>query len=131
MKRYGTLAILGCTMLAGCATPPTAEQLSTLPVVAYPHKPTTRDYVYKLPAGRPIDVKIVADGTALAQKVEKNISANLAHDIYLHKQWASEDGVHWVRADKLIGISMELTLPGYATPGPGKLHLTVNNKMAK
>jgi hypothetical protein len=113
-------------VLAGCAgTPPSDGQLSALPVVTYPDMPPAGDYIYRLPAGRPIDVQILADGSALTEGVAQTLSASLVHDIYLHKQWASEDGVRWQRADKLIGVNLSVLLPSYATPGAGKVHLSV------
>jgi hypothetical protein len=133
MKLIQSLVIPSLVVLTGCAglTPPSAEKLAALPVVTYPDKPAAGEFVYKLPAGKPIDVRILADGTALATGADQKVSASLAHDIYLHKKWASEDGQTWVAADKLIGINLTLILPSYETPGPGEMHLAVNRKPAK
>lgn len=133
MKLIHSLVVPPLVALSGCAgfAPPSAEKLATLPVVTYPNKPPSGDFVYKLPAGKPIDVRILADGTALATGVDQKVSASLAHDIYLHKKWASEDGQTWQAAGKLIGVRLTLALPSYETPGPGELHLTVDRKPAK
>ena len=133
MKLIHSLAMPALVILSGCAglPPPSAEKLAPLPVVTYPDKPPTGDFVYKLPAGRPIDLRILADGTALATGADQKVSASLAHDIYLHKKWASEDGRTWLDADKLIGVKLTIALPSYETPGPGEMHLTVNRKLAK
>ncbi len=133
MKLIHSLVIPSLVVLTGCAglTPPSAEKLAALPVVTYPDKPAAGEFVYKLPAGKPIDVRILADGTALATGADQKVSASLAHDIYLHKKWASEDGQTWVAADKLIGVKLTITLPSYETPGPGEMHLTVDRKPAK
>lgn len=133
MKLIHSLVIPSLVILTGCAglTPPSAEKLAALPVVTYPDKPAAGEFVYKLPAGKPIDVRILADGTALATGADQKVSASLAHDIYLHKKWASEDGQTWLAADKLIGVKLTITLPSYETPGPGEMHLTVNRKPAK
>lgn len=133
MKLIQSLVIPSLVVLTGCAglAPPSAEKLAALPVVTYPDKPAAGDFVYKLPAGKPIDVRILADGTALATGADQKVSASLAHDLYLHKNWASEDGKTWLAADKLIGVKLTLTLPSYETPGPGEMHLTVNHNPAK
>lgn len=133
MKLIHSLVIPSLVVLTGCAgfTPPSAEKLAALPVVTYPDKPAAGEFVYKLPAGKPIDVRILADGTALATGADQKVSASLAHDIYLHKKWASEDGQTWLAADKLIGVKLTITLPSYETPGPGEMHLTVNRQPAK
>ncbi|MEW5786794.1 MAG: hypothetical protein AB1899_02960 [Pseudomonadota bacterium] len=124
---FGTLVL---TTLAGCASlnPPDGAKLAALPVVAYPDTPPAGDYVFKLPAGQPIAVNIHADGTALAANATQTLRASLARDIYLHKDWASEDGLHWLRADKLIAVNLKILLPSYETPGPGTIHLTVDRK---
>lgn len=130
MKLIHSLVVPSLVALSGCAgfAPPSAEKLATLPVVTYPNKPPSGDFVYKLPAGKPIDVRILVDGTALTKGADQKVSASLAHDIYLHKKWASEDGQTWQAADKLIGVRLTLTLPSYETPKPGEMHLTVDRK---
>lgn len=130
MKIRRLLVLPAFATLVGCAglTPPPADQLAALPVVAYPDVPPTGDFVYKLPAGQPIALRIRADGSALAGHVEQTVSASLARDLYLHKRWASEDGRNWQAADKLIGIDLSVALPSYETPGPGDIHLTVDRK---
>ena len=121
------LALVG---LGGCASPPSADQLATLPVVTYPDKPAAGDYVYKLPAGQPIELRMLADGSALTGSVDQTLSARLGHDIYLHKRWASEDGRHWVDARELIDVHLMLRLPSHESPGPGEMHLSVERKTA-
>lgn len=130
MKPSHTLAVLALSVLTGCAglTPPAADKLAALPVVSYPDAPSHGDYVYKLPAGQPIAVRVRADGSALAAPVEREVSAALAHDLYLYRDWASEDGRTWQRADRLVGVNLSITLPSYETPGPGSIHLTVDRK---
>ncbi|MFA5082084.1 MAG: hypothetical protein WC474_06030 [Hydrogenophilaceae bacterium] len=130
MKSVRFLIVPVLALLAGCAglTPPPADSLSTLPVVVYPALPPAGDYIYKLPASQPIDLRILADGSALAGNVEQTLSARLARDLYLHKRWASEDGRTWLAADKLIGVNLGIVLPSYEKPGPGEIHLTVERK---
>lgn len=124
------IALSTLVLLSGCAgmSAPGAGKLSALPLVVYPDTPPAGDYVYKLPAGKPISINLRADGSALAGNVAHSLDASLAHDIYLHKTWASEDGLNWMAADKLIGVNLTITLPSYATPRPGEIHLTVERK---
>jgi hypothetical protein len=130
MKSRHGLAVAILATLSGCAalTPPTAEKLAALPLVTYPEVPTTADYVYKLPAGKPIDMRLLADGSALIGSVDQKLSASLARDLYLHKRWASENGRDWQAADQLIGVKLSIKLPSYEAPGPGEMHLTVDRK---
>lgn len=130
MKLSHVLTLSALAVLTGCAglMPPPTEKLNAMPVVAYPDKPGTGDYVYKLPAGKTIDMRIRADGSALTAPVAQTVGASLVRDLYLYKQWASEDGRNWVRADKLIGINLSVVLPSWEAPGPGDLHLTVDRK---
>lgn len=134
LAAIGTLSIVSALTLlslGGCASPPSADKLAALPVVTYPDQPAAgSDYVYKLPAGKPIELRMLADGSALTGSVDQALSARLGHDIYLHKRWASEDGRHWVDARELIGVHLTLRLPSYETPGPGKMHLNVERKTA-
>jgi len=115
--------------LAGCAGLPSAEKLAALPVVTYPDKPPAGDFVYKLPAGKPIDLRILADGSLLASSVDQKVSASLARDLYLHKRWASEDGRVWREANQLVGVKLSITLPSYEAPGPGEMHLSVDRRV--
>lgn len=130
-KSFHTLAPLATlALLAGCAgmTPPPAEKLAALPLVTYPDTPPAGDYVYLLPAGKPIQMRLRADGTALAAPVDQSVDAALGRDLYLHRQWASEDGRHWLPAEQLVGVNLTVFLPSYERPGPGDIHLTVDRK---
>jgi len=119
-----TLALAGCAGLS----PPSGEQLKALPLVVYPDKPPAGDFVYKLPAGRDIDMRMLVDGSALAGPVDQTLSARLNRDLYLHKRWASEDGQHWLRAADLVAVHLTVTLPSYETPVPGQMHLAIDRK---
>lgn len=130
MKRFTDILFFAC-LLSGCASPPSAVDLAGLPTVIYPDKPNTKEYIYKLPADKPINLNLLVDGSALTQSIDQTVSTNLKNDIYLHKGWASEDGQHWVEASDLIGISFNLVLPSYETPTPGEIHLIVDRKVAK
>ncbi len=121
------LVLLSAT-LGGCAnlSSPSADHLAAMPVATYPEAPPQGEYVYKLPAGQPIDLRILVDGDALASGVNQTVGASLKRDLYLYKDWASEDGQHWQHADKLIAIHLGIKLPSYASPVQGEIHMTVD-----
>jgi len=130
MKRF-TLGAFALFVLAGCAgLPPSAEKLAALPVVTYPDKPGTGDFIYKLPAGKPIALNVLVDGSALVNAANQTLTASLKHDLYLHKHWASEDGQHWVPSHDLVDGNLNMTIPSYESPQPGEIHLTFNRKVA-
>lgn len=131
MKSRHLLVIPAFALVTGCAalTPPSAETLASLPVVVYPNTPPVGDFVYKLPAGQPIGTRILFDGSALSRGIDQNVNVSLAHDLYLHKKWASEDRSTWLPADKLIDVKLTVKLPSYETPAPGEVHLTVDRKV--
>lgn len=133
MKR-ASLVVLISTALSGCSGlcfPPSADELAALPIVTYPDKPGKGDFIYKIPAGKPIDVHFLADGSALSKTVSQTLSASLIHDIYLHNGWGSEDGKHWVRTTDLVDAKFTIVLPSYQTPGPGEMRLTVDRNAPK
>lgn len=130
MNYRTALAATTLATLTACAglTPPTADKLAAMPMVTYPEKPPTGEFIYKLPAGQPIDLYIRADGNLLAANLEHRLSASLKHDLYLYKDWASEDAKEWQRAEQLVGVNLSVTLPSYQHPGPGELHMTLERK---
>jgi hypothetical protein len=117
-------AITGCASLAA----PSEEKLSSLPLVTYPEAPPQGDFVYRLPAGKPIEMRVIVEGNALTERADYTLNTWLRRDIYLHKKWASEDGRHWVDARSLVGANLSVSLPSYETPQPGEMKLTVNWK---
>lgn len=130
MNYQTAFAATALATLTACAglTPPAADKLAAMPMVTYPDKPPAGDFIYKLPAGQPIDLNIRADGSLLAANLEHKVSASLKHDLYLHEDWASEDGKQWQRADQLVGVNLRVTLPSYQYPGPGEVHMTLERK---
>jgi hypothetical protein len=96
-------------------------KLAALPRVTYPDKPTTTDYVCKLPAGKPLDFNVRTEGSALSAPIEQKISASPARDLGLHK--------HGKAADKLNCVNLRISLPSCEAPGPGEMYLKVECKM--
>lgn len=132
MNLKTTLLAASLLALTGCAglTPPPADKLAALPVVTYPDTPPAGDYIYRLPAGKPINLRLLVDGNALDNAVEQNLNASLKRDLYLYKRWASDDGKHWRDARQAVGVNLTLSLPSYDAPKPGEMHLTIERKDA-
>lgn len=120
--------LLSTAILTGCSlTPPTPEKLAALPVITYPDKPSNGEFIYKFPAGKPIDLQFMVDGSALTQGIKQTVSTSLRHDLYLYRDWASEDKLSWVGANKLIDGNLAVALPTYERPNHAEIHLRLDN----
>lgn len=124
-----TLAAISLS-LSGCASmsKPPQEKLASLPVVELGRPTPAGDFVLKIPGGKAIPVKVTIDGSALVSPVKQTLSATIPHDVYVYKDWASEDGRQWRRADELFGVKLKVALPSPESPQGGEIHLTVNRK---
>lgn len=137
MRRRPIAAVLGLTFalatLTGCASlfPPSPDTLARLPVVTFPQAPPAGDFVFRLPAGKPIPTRIAIEGTALASGAEQNLSVTLPHDLYIHKRWVSEDGKNWKRLGDALAIQMSVSLPSDEHPKPGEIVLRIDRKDAQ
>jgi len=116
--------------LCGCASlsSPSPEALARLPVVTFPDAPPAGDFVYRIPAGKPIPTQVVIAGSALASGAERTLEVTLPRDIYVHQRWVSDDGRHWRPLNETLAIDVSLSLPSDEHPKPGELRLTINRK---
>lgn len=123
---------LALVSLAGCASlfPPSAESLARLPIVSFPDTPPAGDFVFRLPAGKPIPSRVVIEGSALASGAEQTLSVTLPRDLYVHKRWVSEDGKTWRPLNDALAIQLTLSLPSDEHPKPGELRLSIDRKLA-
>lgn len=132
MKRIA-LAVIAVSLTA-CSTmmKPSPEKLATLPVVTYPDKPATgSDYVYKLPAGQPLGMRLRAEGNVFIENSEQMAYARLKKDLYLYRQWASDDGKTWHDGRKMLDVHLAINIPSHESPGPGDILLQVNRQVAE
>lgn len=127
--RWSLLSVLA--FAAGCATPPSGEQLARLPTVEFPNPPPPGEFILKLPAGKPIPLRVAVKGSLLTKNVEQTLTTSIAKDLYLYKTWASEDGKTWCPGTSLVGVDMTLALPSDAHPKPGELVLELSRKAAR
>lgn len=110
--------------LGGCATAPSASEMAQTPVVRYGETPSAKSFVTLYPAGTPLPVIASVTGTLLAKGDQAQLNVTLKRDVYVYQRWASFDGKHWERADKLIKGTYKIALPGYKDgkgPQPGKM----------
>jgi hypothetical protein len=119
-----SLTLSGCTSLFA----PSADSLSRLPVVTFPEAPPAGDFVFRLPAGKPITGLVVVAGTALATGAEQTLTVTLAQDLYIHKRWISEDGKTWKPGSDALAIHFSLLLPSDEFPKSPEMRLTIDRK---
>lgn len=125
-------ALTGLT-LGGCASlgKPSDEKIAALPVVELGGTPPAGEFVFKIPGGRPIPVRVTLDGSALKTNVEQTINTSVPADIYLYKQWVSEDGRQWKPASDVFDVHADILLPSGESPKGGDIHLTVDRKTSR
>lgn len=121
---------LASLILGGCASlgKPSDEKFAAMPIVELGGTPPSEDFIFKIPAGRPIPVKVTLDGNALETRVEQTINAAVPKDIYLYKRWVSDDGRQWRPAEEVFEVSAKILLPSDQSPKGGDIHLTVERK---
>ncbi|MBI4984302.1 MAG: hypothetical protein HZC24_02860 [Rhodocyclales bacterium] len=127
MSRHALFG-LAALSLAGCATmfPPSAEKMSSLPVVEFPATPPAGEFIFKLAKDKPVPARIVIEGTALASGAEQTLNATLPGDLYIYRNWISEDGKTWKPANEVIDVRIAISLPSDAHPKPGEIRVTVD-----
>jgi hypothetical protein len=126
------LALLGLTVLSlsGCATmtQPAPEKLASLPVVEFPAAPATDEYILKIPAGKPIPTRVVIEGSALTRGADQSLDVTLPRDLYLYRQWVSDDGKSWRAGQDEMEIRVTVLLPSHERPEPGEIRVKVDRK---
>ena len=127
MSRFALLG-LAALSLAGCATmfPPSQEKMASLPVVEFPATPPAGEFIFKLPKGKPIPGRVIIEGTALASGADQTLNATLPGDLYIYRNWVSEDGKSWKPANEVIDVRISISLPSDAHPKPGEIRVTVD-----
>lgn len=125
-----TLALVA---LSGCASlsAPSADVLARLPVVTFPDTPPAGDFVFRLPAGKPIPAHVAVAGSALASGAEQTLTVTLPRDLYVHRRWISEDRQTWKPWDEVLSVDVFLALPSDEHPKPGEMRLTIDRKSAQ
>lgn len=122
-------ALICVTILSACATAPKPTELDNLAKIRFGEEiPENQDYILYFEAGQKVPMTILIDGDLIDQGVDQQATVTLNKAIYAYKEWASFDGINWIRGDKFMDLSLTLTLPGYDNPNPGVMHLKLDEK---
>jgi hypothetical protein len=79
MKRLTAAALALSLCACSSLIKPSDSQLAALPVVTYPDKPAPNsEYVYKLPAGEPLAMRVISEGSAFSETSEQMTAAGPA-----------------------------------------------------
>lgn len=122
-----TTAVL--VTLGGCAgmQAPTPQALASVPVIEFGNPvPPGSDFILFFPAGKPIPMIATIEGSALGRSTESTLNIFLKTDIYAYKQWVSLDRQVWRRGSDVIGVHVDVRIPGPDHPQPGKMTLKVD-----
>jgi len=125
-----TATLIAVLALSGCASlsRPSSEQLAALPIVEFPNPPPDGDFILKLSGGKPIPTQVVIEGSALASGAAQTLNATLPRDLYVYRDWVSEDGRNWQPASELLRVDVTVTLPSHQHPKPGAIRVKVDRK---
>ena len=124
--------VLASATLAACSTlpggpAPTAAETAKLPVVNVGQPlPSGDAYVLYFPAGTPLPIRTVVDGSAFAQTGESTLHVVLKHGIYGYRQYASLDGRHWIPWSQMLKTQVQLHIPGKNGKDAAVLHLQMD-----
>lgn len=132
MKKPIVFAALALT-LSGCATltRPREQTLSALPIIEFGQPtPVSGGFILHFASGQLIPTNVSVNGNLFERPVQETVNVALARDVYLYKDWASLDKIHWSKAKDLIPGHLSIVLPGYMHPAPGHIAITMNVKGA-
>lgn len=131
MKRLILSSIIAAsTALTACAgLPPSASDIAKAPQIQFGQPlPEGKDYVLHFPAGTPLPVSTVVDGSLFEHDGHATFNVTLKRDVYVYRQFASFDGQNWQPARNLIETQLELQIPQKDGSNAGMLHLKMDQK---
>jgi len=130
MKIVRALSASVLLVAAGCASqPPSADQLSALPVVQFGQPvPAGSDYVLFFPADKPIPVNVAVKGSLFAREAEQRLDVTLRKGIYSYKNWVSYDRLTWRNSQEVIKSDFQIMLPSYRHPEPGVIRIQMDER---
>jgi hypothetical protein len=91
-------AVFYAASLVACASMqgPPEDILKRVPVVEIGQpEPADKHYVLHIRAGTPIPVQMTMKGPLLLQQVHATAQIQLAHSLYIYRNWSSRDGINW------------------------------------
>lgn len=113
-RAVGIVLCIG-SLLAGCAAmqAPPEDLLTRVPVIEVGQpEPADRHYVLLIRAGKPIPVQLTIRGPLLLQSSQTTAQIQLAHSLYIYKEWSSLDGINWDRQAFQGAVSLGLAPKG-------------------
>lgn len=119
-----------CAALTACAgLPPSTAEIAKVPQIRFGQPlPEGKDYVLHFPAGTPLPVTALVDGSLFERAESATFNVTLKHDIYVFRKFASLDGQNWQPGYKLIQTHLELQIPQKDGSNAGLLHIKMDQK---
>ncbi|MFA6921031.1 MAG: hypothetical protein WC216_04255 [Gallionella sp.] len=129
MKRLILASLIAASLTACAGIPPSASEIARAPRIEFGQPlPTGDNYVLHFPAGTPLPVSAVVDGSLFEQPDAATLHVVLKHDIYAFRKFASLDGQNWQPGNKLIKTRLELQIPQKDGGNAGLLHIKMDQK---
>lgn len=124
------ITAIACVVLSACAgLPPSTADIAKAPQIRFGQPlPKGDNYVLLFPAGTPLPVSTVVDGSLFEHNSQATLHVTLKRDVYVYRQFASFDGKNWRPARELIETRLELQIPQKDGSNAGILHLKLDQK---
>lgn len=119
-----------CAALTACAgLPPSPAEIAKAPQVRFGQPlPKGDNYIMFFPAGTPLPVSTVVDGSLFKHSNQATLHVTLKRNIYVYRKFASFDGKNWQPAHDLIETRLELQVPQKDGSIAGLLHIKMDQK---
>ena len=129
MKRLILASLIAASLTACAGIPPSASEIARAPKINFGQPlPTGDNYVLHFPAGTPLPVTTMVDGSLFERAESATFNVTLKHDIYVFRKFASLDGQNWQPGYKLIQTHLELQIPQKDGSNAGMLHIKMDQK---
>jgi hypothetical protein len=134
MRRLLFSLLLSSLALSACAglpagPAPTVEETAKLPVLRIGEPlPAGNAYVLYFPAGTPLPIRTVVDGSAFVQGGTSTLHVELKQGIYGYRQYASLDGKHWMPWQQMLSTRFQRHIPGQDGKDAAVLHLQMDER---
>lgn len=131
MKTKFVIVLSTVAGLSGCAgfDDLKSEEVRDLSLVRFGDVvPANQDFILHFPAGQAIPTVFQIQGNLLDRTVDETVTVTLRKDIYAYKDWISFDRQHWLKGDEVIGLKVNIQVPGYRHPTPGLVKMELDEK---
>lgn len=129
MKRLILASLVAASLSACAGLPPSKAEIAQAPHLQFGQPlPEGNNYVLHFPAGTPLPVSTIVDGSLFEQDGQATLHVTLKRDVYVFRQFASFDGQNWQPARALIETRLELQIPQKDGSNAGMLHIKMDQK---